>query len=316
MSGPRAIFSFGSDHLLGLLFAQIRLINQWPDFFLAQQIPALVHGNLIQPSAESRPLIKPLQREICLYKNLLGNILHILTPPQNASSDSKDAVLMPPQELLKSLLVFALRPPNKFPVVHSARRSGARRFGPRRTGGKPQWLYFRDAWHVIPVTSNVAWFPLVVRVRFPCMHQLFQLEGIKFLLACPLSTWNNAAMIIGDRLRALREEKKLSQGDIEKRTGLLRCYISRVENGHTVPAIETLEKLARALECPLYQLFYDGEEPPQLPNLPKRKSSDDIAWGSLGKDARFLNKLRRLLGKVEEGDRKLILYMAQKMANR
>ncbi len=55
-------------------------------------------------------------------------------------------------------------------------------------------------------------------------------------------------MIIGDRLRALREEKKLSQGDIEKRTGLLRCYISRVENGHTVPAIETLEKLARALE--------------------------------------------------------------------
>ena len=58
-------------------------------------------------------------------------------------------------------------------------------------------------------------------------------------------------MIIGDRLRALREEKKLSQGDIEKRTGLLRCYISRVENGHTVPAIETLEKLARALEVSL-----------------------------------------------------------------
>src|SRR5579885_1989646 len=123
-------------------------------------------------------------------------------------------------------------------------------------------------------------------------------------------------MIIGDRLRALREEKKLSQGDIEKRTGLLRCYISRVENGHTVPAIETLEKLARALECPLYQLFYDGEEPPQLPNLPKRKSSDDIAWGSVGKEARFLNKLRRLLSKVEDEDRKLIMYMAQKMANR
>ena len=112
-------------------------------------------------------------------------------------------------------------------------------------------------------------------------------------------------MIIGDRLRALREEKKLSQGDIEKRTGLLRCYISRVENGHTVPAIETLEKLARALEVPLYQLFYDGEEPPQLPNLPKRKSGDDIAWGSAGKDARFLNKLRRLLSKTEEDDRKL-----------
>ena len=123
-------------------------------------------------------------------------------------------------------------------------------------------------------------------------------------------------MIIGDRLRALREEKKFSQGDVEKRTGLLRCYISRVENGHTVPAIETLEKMARALEVPLYQLFYDGEEPPELPNLPKRKSADDIAWGSSGKDARFLVKFRRLLGRVDEGDRKLLLHMAQKMAGR
>ena len=123
-------------------------------------------------------------------------------------------------------------------------------------------------------------------------------------------------MIIGDRLREMREEKKLSQGDIEKRTGLLRCYISRVENGHTVPAIETLEKMARALECPLYQLFYEGEEPPKLPNILKRKSSDEIVWGSTGKEARYLNKLRRLLGTTEESDRKLLLYMAQKMANR
>jgi transcriptional regulator with XRE-family HTH domain len=83
-------------------------------------------------------------------------------------------------------------------------------------------------------------------------------------------------MIIGDRLRALREKKCLSQGDIEKRTGLLCCYISRVENGYTVPAIETLEKIARALDVPLYQLFYDGEEPPKLPNLRKRKTLDDI----------------------------------------
>jgi len=112
----------------------------------------------------------------------------------------------------------------------------------------------------------------------------------------------------------MREDKHFSQGDIEKKTGLLRCYISRVENGHTVPAIETLEKMARALEVPMYQLFYDGEEPPKLPNLPKRKSSDDIAWGSSGKDARFLSKLRRLLGKADVADRKLLLYLAQKMA--
>ena len=121
-------------------------------------------------------------------------------------------------------------------------------------------------------------------------------------------------MIIGDRLRELREGKKLSQGDIEKRTGLLRCYISRVENGHTVPAIETLEKLARALEIPLYQLFYEGEEPPKLPHLLKRKTSDDIAWGSSGKQAVFLHKLRKCLSKAGDADRKLLLAMAQKLS--
>jgi transcriptional regulator with XRE-family HTH domain len=123
-------------------------------------------------------------------------------------------------------------------------------------------------------------------------------------------------MIIGDRLRALREEKKLSQGDIEKRTGLLRCYISRVECGHTVPAIETIEKFARALEVPMYQLFYDGEEPPKLPNLPKRKSSAEIAWGSSGKNARYLSRLRRLLGKTDEEHRQLVMHMTQKLAHR
>ncbi|HYW97627.1 MAG TPA: helix-turn-helix domain-containing protein [Candidatus Elarobacter sp.] len=123
-------------------------------------------------------------------------------------------------------------------------------------------------------------------------------------------------MIIGDRLRVLREEKKLSQGDVEKRTGLLRCYISRVENGHTVPAVETLEKLARAFEVPLYQLFYEGDQPPELPNLLKQRSAEKDAWGSSGRDARFLSKLRRLLGKSSDEDRKLILHMAQKMASR
>jgi transcriptional regulator with XRE-family HTH domain len=123
-------------------------------------------------------------------------------------------------------------------------------------------------------------------------------------------------MIIGGRLRSLREEKNFSQGDVEKKTGLLRCYISRVENGHTVPAVETLEKFARALDIPMYQLFYDGEEPPKLPNLPKRKSADDLAWGSKGKDARLLAQFCRLFSRMEPVDLGMVLFMAQKMARR
>jgi len=123
-------------------------------------------------------------------------------------------------------------------------------------------------------------------------------------------------MIIGDRIREMRDEKQLSQGDIEKRTGLLRCYISRVENRHTVPAVETLEKIARALEVPLYQLFYEGERPPKVPDVYKGNSSPKDSWGSSGKDARYLSKLRTHLGKTKEQDRKIILLMAQKMAFR
>jgi transcriptional regulator with XRE-family HTH domain len=121
-------------------------------------------------------------------------------------------------------------------------------------------------------------------------------------------------MVIGDRLRELRDSKQLSQGDIEKRTGLLRCYISRVENGHTVPSIETLEKMARALEVPLYKLFYDGDKPAKAPDVFKQESSDDDLWGNSGKDAKYLSQLRRLMGKASEQDRKLLLHTLQKMA--
>jgi transcriptional regulator with XRE-family HTH domain len=122
-------------------------------------------------------------------------------------------------------------------------------------------------------------------------------------------------MIIGERLRDLREAKKLSQGDIEKRTGLLRCYISRVENGHTIPAIETLEKMARAMEVPLYQLFYDGNEQPPKPPVPSRRKTDHGAWGYSGKDARVLNRFRRLLSRMDAHATKLLFLTAQQMAS-
>jgi transcriptional regulator with XRE-family HTH domain len=112
----------------------------------------------------------------------------------------------------------------------------------------------------------------------------------------------------------MREEKNLSQGDTERRTGLLRCYISRVENGHTVPAIETLKKMARTLEVPMYQLFYEGENPPKPSELPKSSPRERILWGADGKQARNLHKFRRLLGSINERDRLLVLGMAQKMA--
>jgi transcriptional regulator with XRE-family HTH domain len=120
-------------------------------------------------------------------------------------------------------------------------------------------------------------------------------------------------MFIGERLKAIRESKGMSQGDIEKRTGLLRCYISRVENGHTVPAIDTLEKLTRAMEIQMYQLFFDGgEQPPAKLAL----APDDCGFGASGKDFRTLSRFRRLLRHTSPQDQKLLLFMAEKMAAR
>lgn len=122
-------------------------------------------------------------------------------------------------------------------------------------------------------------------------------------------------MQIGQKLRELREAKEFSQGVIEKRTGLLRCYVSRVENGHTVPSVDTLEKWARALEVPLYKLFHDGEEP-----LPKTKrlsvSEESSLWGEGPKEWKELVLLSRDLARMDDRKRGLLLRMAQNLALR
>ena len=123
-------------------------------------------------------------------------------------------------------------------------------------------------------------------------------------------------MVIGDRLRELREQKQFTQGEITKRTGLLKPYVSRVENGHSVPGLETLEKFARALEVPMYQLFLDVQGAPKLPHLPKRTAASDKLWGSSGTEARVLAKFCRLFKRMDEGDLGILLFMAQKMARR
>ena len=121
-------------------------------------------------------------------------------------------------------------------------------------------------------------------------------------------------MYIAERLKQLREVKKLSQGDIEKRTGLLRCYISRVENGHTVPAIETLEKLARALEVPMYQLFYEDQDDSSQPeDDTDSKARGD--WASRGRGRGLYVRLRSALSRASDRDRALVLTLARKMAS-
>jgi transcriptional regulator with XRE-family HTH domain len=125
-------------------------------------------------------------------------------------------------------------------------------------------------------------------------------------------------MVIGTRLRSLRAEKGLSQGDIEKSTGLLRCYISRIENGHTIPSLETLERFAGALDVPLYKLFYAGDGEAPMPNLTRRETLEELAAqpGEAGEEARFLVQFKKVLGQLGEPDRDVVLTLARKLATR
>jgi len=119
-------------------------------------------------------------------------------------------------------------------------------------------------------------------------------------------------MVIGERLKVLREQKKMSQGEVEKRTGLLRCYISRVENGHTVPSVDTLEKMARALEIPTYRLFTDDEHA-KKPNIP----SQNLPSAAIStKQDRELQVFAKLLSRMNDKNRCLLIHIASKMAKR
>jgi transcriptional regulator with XRE-family HTH domain len=116
-------------------------------------------------------------------------------------------------------------------------------------------------------------------------------------------------LMIGERLRTIRESKRLSQGDIEKRTGMLRCYTSRVENGHTVPSIETLAKYAQALDIPLYQIFYDGEAEP------KKIKGVDLDGEKLSlTERREIESLGRKFTKLKERDKGIVRLLVAKLA--
>jgi transcriptional regulator with XRE-family HTH domain len=106
---------------------------------------------------------------------------------------------------------------------------------------------------------------------------------------------------MGERIRSARKQRGLSQGDLQQRTGLLRCYLSRVENGHTEPSLQTLNRIAAALEMPMVGFF--TEPPPECP-------APEMNPQAVG----FLAQMRQYAGELSEADRAQVLTMARKMA--
>ena len=123
-------------------------------------------------------------------------------------------------------------------------------------------------------------------------------------------------MIIGERLRAFREYRALSQVDMEKRTGLFRYYISRVENGRTIPTLETLTRFAQALEVPLFHLVYEEEGPYQPPVPPGIASAHEALANLPRRDLRLLEHFNSLFTQLHGKDRALLVGLARQMIHR
>src|SRR5208337_5654849 len=131
-----------------------------------------------------------------------------------------------------------------------------------------------------------------------CLLPLSQVITMQLTFRPTSNQGSLLCMNIGETIRSYRLQKGMSQGDIEKRTGLLRCYLSRVENGHTIPSLDTLAKIATAMELPLAQFFggagENGNKP--MPHL----GEDEV---------RFLTQIRRYSPNLSESDRKLVVAM-------
>src|SRR5260370_24268782 len=141
-------------------------------------------------------------------------------------------------------------------------------------------------------------------LRVVTLWSMADMQTISSVLAsgAPLET-DSISMNIGTTIRGYRLQKGMSQGDIEKKTGLLRCYLSLVENGHTVPSLETLQKIARALDLQLSEFFAEEVVGREMSAL------------NLGEDEiRFLTQVQRYSAHLSDSDRRLLLAIVRKFA--
>ncbi len=122
-------------------------------------------------------------------------------------------------------------------------------------------------------------------------------------------------MLIGERLRQLRQQRGMTRADMEQSSGLLRSFITRVELGYSIPTLETLERFAAALEVPLYWLFY-AEESEGASTRPCRRASDPkppLQLKPSDNEVRFLMKLAEATGRSVEPDPAFLVDFARQI---
>lgn len=89
---------------------------------------------------------------------------------------------------------------------------------------------------------------------------IFFLTFCEILLTFKIREGGKDMAIVGDRIRECRESKGLSKTDLSEKTGLTIAAISQFESGERAPSMESLKKLADALEISVDYLIGIAEE--------------------------------------------------------
>ena len=81
-------------------------------------------------------------------------------------------------------------------------------------------------------------------------------EGAYFC-ALTIRIVNDARALLGRRIRALRQERKLSQEELAHRARLYRTYLGGIERGERNPSLLNITRIGNALDVRVAELFAD-----------------------------------------------------------
>jgi transcriptional regulator with XRE-family HTH domain len=116
---------------------------------------------------------------------------------------------------------------------------------------------------------------------------------------------------IGQKIRKRRSDFNLSLRDLAKHTGLTASFISQVERGVTAPSLNSLRKIAEALEVPLPFFMQDTSRQSRVVRRDARPHLDlqghAVTYDMLTPD--LSHKMEAIIGSLEPGTGNIMLKL-------
>ena len=108
---------------------------------------------------------------------------------------------------------------------------------------------------------------------------------------------------LGPRIRSLRQARRLTLREVSQRAGVTESFLSQVERDVTSPSIATVQRIARALDLSIAQLF---AEEPEMGRVVRREARRRVAYPGLKAVDEFLTsnmagRLQVIMSTIEPG---------------